>query len=113
MPLVIVQQGVSAVQSGTPAMTSVKKPDGTAPSSMGVTVVLGGIGSCSATVQMYVALDAETPSAFGLPIVVTGGQVDLVPVSANSVINGPFSFIGALVTQISGTNANVTTRVGW
>jgi hypothetical protein len=72
-------------------------------------IVLSGAGNCSCTVQHYGSNDGENCVAYGDPITVTGTDLGGSTVAQGSMTgNAPWHRIGAVVTEISGTNASVS-----
>lgn len=74
-------------------------------------VVTNGIGNCSSAVQFYGSNDGLSFYPYGPLLTATGTVADISP--GVSVFAGTqcYTYIGAIVTTISGTNASVTASV--
>lgn len=72
---------------------------------------VSGSGAVSATVQPVVSNDSLDWVNYGDPVTVAGTASTDTPVLATWSLTGPFAFIGAYVTAISGAGASCDCRV--
>lgn len=71
-------------------------------------VVVNGIGLVSATVQFVGSNDGINFINYGSAVTVSSGQAPATAATSGTI---PWTFIGAYITAISGTNAAVTATV--
>lgn len=113
MALYTLFTGVKAIQTGpTSYPNQVVSPIGQNPNSptqgQAFTLVINGIGNCSATAQIVGSNDGVNFLPVGAPIAATGPFADLKAGIQAANTNATFNFFGAYITAISGTNANAT-----
>lgn len=91
-------------------------PVGSTPSpSQAFELIVNGIGSVSATAQVYASADddstADEWAPYGDPITVLGIVVNDVRIIALAAGSQPFRHFTAIVTAISGTNASADVKM--
>lgn len=74
-------------------------------------VVTNGIGNCSSSVQFYGSNDGVSFFPYGPLLTATGTAADLSPGVSVFAGTQSYTYIGAVVTAISGTNASVTASI--
>lgn len=86
-----------------------------APPSQAFMLLVDGIGSLSATAQIYVSNDDDQTSArwapYGDPITATGTALNGAVPMATSAGSQPWRRFTAIITAISGTNASADVKM--
>lgn len=102
-----VQQGPLSYPNQIVAPTSANNPTSPAGSHSFVLVVKG-VGTCSATVQIVGSNDGVSFVPYGAPVTASGPATDLTPATQQANGGTPYNYIGGYVTAISGTQAAAT-----
>lgn len=117
MSLYIIFQNVKAAQTGPQAAPnqfvspqSFSNPNSPT-SAQTLTLVVNGIGGCSATAQIVGSNDGINYVNIGAPITAQSFNADIRAGIQSANTNSTFNFYGGYVTAINGTNAAATLQL--
>lgn len=117
MALYTIFQNVKAVQTGplsTPNQAVSPQSFGSANSPANAqtfTLLVNGIGTCSATAQIMGSNDGINFVTIGAPVTAAAATADLKAGIQGAVASSTYNYYGGYVTAISGTNAAATLTV--